>query len=230
MHDAELHCHTLYSKGTVQPIECQTTITELLETAKKRGLHMIAITDHNTMAGYFAAVAQAKQMGITLIPAEEIDIKEGGHILAYGIRKAIRPFQAAHCVVQQIHAQGGIAVVAHPYDILHPMNALEDIIDDVDGAEFVSFGTLNNRKAQKKLNQRIRSPLCIAGSDAHSKRLIGALRMEFSDECKTPDEYLSAMRRHQCTIRVAMPYGVALFWGFVHIIHMAIYNLMHKRK
>jgi len=228
MHDAELHCHTLYSKGSVQPIECQTSVFELLSIAKKRGLHMIAITDHNTMAGYFAAKSLAKQMGIILVPAEEIDVKEGGHILAYGIHKEIRSNQPARRVVEQIHDQGGIAIIAHPYDILHPMNALDDIIDDVDGIDFFWMGIINKRKAQSTLKARMSNKLFTIGSDAHTKRLIGAFRMVFSDACNTASDYMRAMREHKCIMQIAIPYGEALFLGLLHIVHMALVNLIYR--
>jgi predicted metal-dependent phosphoesterase TrpH len=226
MHEAELHCHTKYSKGTsLQPIECIASPLELLKSAKRHGLSMIAITDHNTMDGYIEAKKYAKKIGITLVPAEEIDVKEGGHILAYGIRRPIRPHQPARVVVAQIHKQGGLAVVAHPYDILHPMNALAEIIPDIDGAECLTFGTLNNRNARMKITKQIPNALLTTGSDAHSPRLAGALRMMFSDDCKTPAQYLRAMRRRECTYRVAIPYGLALFWGLIHILRMTWLNL-----
>lgn len=231
MHEGELHCHTKYSKGTsLQPIECITSPLALLKSAKHHGLQMIAITDHNTMAGYLAAKRLAKKMGIALLPAEEIDVAEGGHILAYGIRRAIRPFQPAADVVSQIHKQGGLAVIAHPYDILHPMNALKKIIRDVDGVEFISIGTVNNRKAQKKLVNQMPKALFTAGSDAHTTRLVGAFRMIFSDTCRSPAEYLSALRQHQCSFRVAIPYGIILFLGFCHILRMAFVNVKNKSK
>ena len=43
----DLHCHTRYSRDRL------TSLDALLQSMDRRGLDMLAITDHNTMAGAF---------------------------------------------------------------------------------------------------------------------------------------------------------------------------------
>ena len=52
----DLHCHTKLSDGSVG-------IEELIALAKRRGLHTIAITDHDTFAGRCAALTSANARG-----------------------------------------------------------------------------------------------------------------------------------------------------------------------
>lgn len=78
---ADLHCHTKYSDGSVD-------VEELMVMAKKRGLHTIAVTDHDTFAGVSRAKILGKQLGIDVICSTEIstcDYQRGrkAHILCY---------------------------------------------------------------------------------------------------------------------------------------------------
>lgn len=77
----DLHLHTTKSDGCVSP-------QELLQQVKTSGLAAIAITDHDTLDGYFAAQPLAEELGIELIPGVELSCEEEGkdiHILAYCI-------------------------------------------------------------------------------------------------------------------------------------------------
>lgn len=75
----DLHCHTAFSDGTETP-------RTLVELAKKRGLHGIAITDHDTTAGWVSAQEAASAMEMPLLRGTEITAEHGGlsvHMLAY---------------------------------------------------------------------------------------------------------------------------------------------------
>ncbi len=78
----DLHLHTTASDGRLSP-------AELVEMAVRRGLEIIAITDHDTTDGIDAALEAAKAFAnLTVIPGVEIntDIPNGEvHILGYFI-------------------------------------------------------------------------------------------------------------------------------------------------
>jgi len=79
MFRADLHCHTLFSDGTMSP-------EELLVHAKEIGLSAIAITDHDTIVAYAQAIPIAKQLGILLGSGAEFSCmfqKMSVHILGY---------------------------------------------------------------------------------------------------------------------------------------------------
>jgi 3',5'-nucleoside bisphosphate phosphatase len=75
----DLHSHTNESDGTLSP-------QELVAEAKSRSLEALAITDHDTFAGYDLAQPYAKEEGFDLVCGIELSTKFGGrpvHLLAY---------------------------------------------------------------------------------------------------------------------------------------------------
>ena len=76
----DLHIHTTASDGTATP-------EEVVREASRIGLAAIAITDHDTAAGYERAAAEAEKTGLEVVPGIEISTKYGGavHILGYYI-------------------------------------------------------------------------------------------------------------------------------------------------
>ncbi len=80
----DLHTHSSCSDGTDSP-------TELVEAAKSAGLDVIAITDHDTTAGWDEAAAAGERFGVTVVPGAELSCRLGGvqiHLLGYGFDRA----------------------------------------------------------------------------------------------------------------------------------------------
>jgi predicted metal-dependent phosphoesterase TrpH len=76
---ADFHMHTVFSDGSAQP-------EGLLEAVAKQGVQIVAVTDHDTMAGYERLTPKAAELGLTLIPAIEINTHWGEvdvHVLGY---------------------------------------------------------------------------------------------------------------------------------------------------
>ncbi|MBI2041498.1 MAG: PHP domain-containing protein [Candidatus Nealsonbacteria bacterium] len=64
----------------------KNTPRELVSMAQKTGLEVMALTDHDTVAGLEEALAAGQELGIRVIPGIEISAEEHGvHILGYGI-------------------------------------------------------------------------------------------------------------------------------------------------
>lgn len=75
----DMHVHSSASDGAVTP-------AELVKLAKDRGLLGIAITDHDTTAGFAEAAAQAALQDIILIPGIELSAEmneKDVHVLGY---------------------------------------------------------------------------------------------------------------------------------------------------
>lgn len=77
----DLHTHTTASDG-------QYTPTELVGLAKARGLSILAVTDHDTIAGVAEAQRAGNALGLTVIRGVELSAKDypNCHILGYGFR------------------------------------------------------------------------------------------------------------------------------------------------
>jgi predicted metal-dependent phosphoesterase TrpH len=79
---ADLHLHTHHSDGAYSP-------QQVVEVARRAGLAAIALTDHDTLAGFSTATVAAKGTGVEIIPGAEITSGHGGqemHLLAYFVR------------------------------------------------------------------------------------------------------------------------------------------------
>lgn len=75
---ADLHSHSTASDGTVAP-------AEVIRAAGRAGLDVIALTDHDTVAGHEQA-CRALPPGLTLLPGMELSCRLDGrsvHMLAY---------------------------------------------------------------------------------------------------------------------------------------------------
>ena len=75
----DLHTHSVASDGTQSP-------AELVRAAADAGLDALALTDHDTAAGWDEAAAAAGEAGLVLVRGLEISTRHGSrgvHLLAY---------------------------------------------------------------------------------------------------------------------------------------------------
>ena len=104
---ADLHIHTIYSyDGTA-------TVPAILRRAREIGLNVIAITDHDEIAGALEAEKIASHYGIEVIPGSEITTAEGD-LLALNIREKVQPKLSLIETILRVKDLGGIAIAAHP--------------------------------------------------------------------------------------------------------------------
>lgn len=78
---SDLHTHTTASDG-------QYTPTELVRLAKQYSIQVLAVTDHDTLAGVDEAIAAGDTLGLQVIRGVELAAKEhhNFHILGYSFR------------------------------------------------------------------------------------------------------------------------------------------------
>jgi len=164
--DYDLHIHSKYSYDSFQKIET------ILNTAHKRGLNGIAITDHNTIKGGLEAFKTNKDPNFEVIVGSEIKT-EYGDILGIYLNEEIKS-KSFEEVVGEIKSQDGLVILPHPY---RQYGTPESIISKVDVVE--GF----NARVTKSYNER--SSLLAekfdkgksAGSDAHLSFEIGKGRV-----------------------------------------------------
>lgn len=63
----DLHSHSTISDGTLSP-------AELVQHAHSQGVRVLALTDHDDVAGLHEAANTARELGVTLIPGVEISV------------------------------------------------------------------------------------------------------------------------------------------------------------
>lgn len=180
---ADLHIHTIYSwDGT-------STVSGVLKKAAHHlGLDVIAITDHNTVAGSLKAQEMAPEYQLEVITGSEISTAEG-HLLALFIREDIPKKLSLVDTLLRIKEQGGIAIAAHPaahgVKGLKP-DAIRRALDHPEAGEvLVGVETFNaglvymqSNQVAKALAQEL-SLSAIGASDAHLLWMIGRGKTEF---------------------------------------------------
>ncbi len=160
---ADLHVHTMFS------LDGRTTMEQLIETAKAKGIGCIAVTDHNEFKA-FDLLKDNKD--VIIIPAEEVSSKRG-HIVALGIDRVIPRGHSIQDTIDMIHEAGGYAFAAHPYRWWSGLGERNTRIYPFDGIEARNGRSIPSANMKsEKLAKEIGKPIS-AGSDAHVPRLIG---------------------------------------------------------
>jgi 3',5'-nucleoside bisphosphate phosphatase len=89
----DLHCHSLASDGALTP-------SQVVERAHANGVEMLALTDHDTVAGLAQARVTADQLGLKFIPGIELSSQWSGvgiHVVGLGIDTDNSILKAALC-------------------------------------------------------------------------------------------------------------------------------------
>ena len=164
----DLHIHSEQSP------DGRMTINEIINRAKEKGLQGVAICDHDCFFD-----GQMETDGFLLIGGEEFSTPYG-HLLGLFLTELIpRPdFSggtdekrlAFETLTQAIRAQGGLAVLAHPFEHAKTADRFEAIVPYLDGMEI--WNGRANRKNQNANRQaeefaRSRNLPGFGGSDAH---------------------------------------------------------------
>jgi predicted metal-dependent phosphoesterase TrpH len=70
--NADLHCHSIVSDGTLTP-------EDLAQRAHANGVQIWSLTDHDELGGQDRAAQAAKNLGVSYIPGVEISVSWVGH-------------------------------------------------------------------------------------------------------------------------------------------------------
>jgi len=207
---ADLHIHTDYSDGTASVREV------LAHVASCTDLRVIAITDHNTIAGALEARRLATAYGVEVIVGEEVSTAEG-HLLALFVEEELPPRRPAAETIAAVHAQGGLCIAAHPYDWCMPSLGRAGLRQrcagpgcewPLDAIESFNASVWLPRfnSAAAAAGERLGLPL-IGGSDAHHPATIGLGYTLFPGQT-------AADLRYAIRMRVTRPGGS--YWRWMH--------------
>lgn len=154
--EINLHCHTLCSDGSLDPLA-------LADQAAALGLRHLAVTDHHTVAAHRPIARHFEQLSRRGVPVPvlwsgvEISCLLEGclvHVLALGFdrpgdgvtdplepylqgRAVVGAALRSEAVVQAVHAANGLALLAHParYRLPHARLIAAAAAQGFDGAE-----------------------------------------------------------------------------------------------
>lgn len=175
----DTHVHTCFSHDSL------ADPAEMVRTAARRGLAGIAITDHNTMEGARKAIEALPHLvadgkipaTFFVIPGEEVS-SSNGHIVGLFLKHEIPPNMSAEHTVEEIHAQGGIAIAAHPRledGVGDLANSLPfDAVETSNSAEDLHFAMAGRGERQRATFYAGVTKPHIGASDAHDPDTIAA--------------------------------------------------------
>ncbi len=177
---ADLHIHSTFSDGTA------TVEAILYHASRNTDLDVIAITDHDTLAGAMQALSLADHFRVEVVPGMEIHTADGD-LLALFITEPVAAGLSFEDTARRVREIGGLPFAPHPFDILaHGIGArrLRRIQEEhpglIAGIEVINGSLLTPIGNVRAENLRWQLGLPgIANSDAHMLEDIGIARTIF---------------------------------------------------
>ena len=200
---ADLHVHTINSyDGTA-------SVPAVLTQARKTGLNVIAITDHDEIAGSLKALSLAPRYGVDVISGIEITTAEGD-LLALNVTEKIDRDMSLLETVLKVGELGGFCIAPHPMSNGMGMKSLSAYsilraLRNMDVAEILIGIETYNATAIDKMGNHYAHILAehldmaqIGNIDAHFVEAIGLGVTEFPGN--TGSELVKAIQKRTTTI------------------------------
>jgi len=197
---ADFHMHSHFSPDS------EMAPKRIVRKCQKVGLNCIAVTDHNTTRGAFAARELADFM---VIIGEEVGTSEGevtGLFLDEEIPRGLTPVETA----KRIKDQGGLVSVPHPFDRFRSSvitrKGLEEILPYIDIIE--GFNARNNLDADNRKAQEFakKHNLITSGvTDSHTAIELGRTYVEMPEFDGTPEGFLTSLAQGTIHARKMTP-------------------------
>jgi hypothetical protein len=193
---ADFHVHSgVFSTGALAP-------WDLVLEARRQGLDALAITPHNQVwparLGRWASRALG---GPRVIVGEEVR-SFGYHLIAVGIERRVSWDQPASAAIDDIHAQGGVAIAAHPVRAYWPAYDTAAMAR-LDGAEVLHPAAYLSEKARLQMEQFFarRRLTAIGSSDYHGLGRLGMCRTYVFVTDESEAAILEALRAARTVVR-----------------------------
>ena len=169
---ADFHIHTRFSRDSI------LSEPTFIEKAIERGLTHVAVTNHNNVEGAIAVRDKVAELGLTdqltVILGEEVSTADG-EVVGIFLTRTIPRGLSANETADEIHRQGGLVSIPHPFDPFRashikegPLRNLAEVgkIDMVEVFNCrVSLPVHNSQAAEFARHYGIPG---IAASDSHS--------------------------------------------------------------
>jgi hypothetical protein len=191
---ADTHCHTKHSGLTkVGIIRFPDSISEpamVVKAAEREKLNVLCVTDHNTIRGGLEAKKIASS--VEIVVGEEVKTTAGdliGIFLNENIPKNLSPEET----IDRIHAQGGLAIAAHPFSSDCDTLGFKIFDLKLDGVEVINAAQrdgYSNSTTQKLIENKLEIAR-IGASDAHTPEMVGNAYTVF--EGQTAEEFRNAV-------------------------------------
>lgn len=181
----DLHIHTNHSDSS-------STLHQIIQRAKERGLDGIAITDHMDTEAYREIPKEAD--GILIIPGVEVESADG-HILVLGVQRAPRRDLSLPEIVEWARRLGGATVMAHP--TVPGLSASEEAIRLAKPDAIETSNALVPLERYNRLSRELAERLGLpqtGGSDSHRAETVGDMYTLVDVENRTVADVVEAIK------------------------------------
>jgi glycosyltransferase involved in cell wall biosynthesis/predicted metal-dependent phosphoesterase TrpH len=225
----DMHCHSTASQesklGVQRAVglpECATPPQEVYELAKRRGMDLVTITDHDTIAGVLQIADRPDVFISEELTAHFRGEPQAVHVLCYGITCDDHEWLQTHSGDVELCAgymeeQEIVCALAHPYyTVAAPLAARHRRRL----AELFDIWEIRNGARARELNRpaatyvATREGIGIGGSDDHAGVDIGRTYSE-TPPARTPRDFLEHVRRGDVLAHGAQ--GSAAKWAHAAI-------------
>jgi predicted metal-dependent phosphoesterase TrpH len=171
------------------------TVSEILEYAdRKADLSVVAVTDHDSLKGGFAA-RDAWARGncrVEVVPGMEVTTLEG-HLIALFLEEPVASLKPLRETLEAVHRQGGLCIIPHPLNWLTRSIGHRTIMgvqrrrgsgiyfDGIQTANVAPGSSVKLKTAQRLNRERYHLPE-VGGSDAHFLPAVGSAYTLFEGE------------------------------------------------
>jgi predicted metal-dependent phosphoesterase TrpH len=208
---ADMHIHSMASDGTA-------SAARILEHVERHtDLDVIAIADHERIEAAVECRRLARELGsrVEVVVGEEVTTRSG-HLLGLFLEARLKRNQRLEITVAEIHEQGGLAIVPHPFSaftkgmrkhaIMRIHNSTDPLLywDALEGYNPSTAGRYG-RAATIRLARELGLPI-VGNSDGHTLDTIGDGRTHFPGH--TAEDYRRAIAEGTTT-------GSCVTWGFL---------------
>jgi predicted metal-dependent phosphoesterase TrpH len=194
----DLHVHSSASSDGV------SSIVEIIEAARIKGLDGVAITDHDVIMEVESACKITRETGFLILPGIEVTTNEG-HVLVLNPHRTFKKGLPFMDVLSSALSDGSAVIIAHPTDpVSHGVGP--ELVEKASYLK-VPLEVLNSstmrcfNNSARILAERLSMPMC-GGSDAHLAEAVGDAFTLIETEGKSLPEVIEAIINGKTT-----PYG-----------------------
>jgi predicted metal-dependent phosphoesterase TrpH len=196
----DFHIHTRFSRDSI------LTEERFIRLAIERGLTHAVITNHNNVEGAIAVRDKVAELGLedrlTIVLGEEVSTTDG-EVVGVFLQKTIPRGLSANETADEIHRQGGLVSIPHPFDPFRGSHIKEGPLRNLAETKKIDMiEVFNCRVTLQRHNveaaefaQRYGIP-GIAASDSHSSFEI-AMAFNAMPSFETADELRASLLQNE---------------------------------
>jgi predicted metal-dependent phosphoesterase TrpH len=188
----DLHMHT-----TRHSPDSEMDPFDMVHRARELGLQGVVITEHDWLwTDDELEELRSAAPGLVVLAGMEVSSREG-HILVYGIHDPFMLYPGIGIaeLCEEVHAQNGAAVAAHPFRWGQPFDEIvRDEQPELDGMELMSSNMDDDSRKRAAEFIRNRPWAGLGCSDAHHETVLGVCYTEFAATIRNSRDLVEAIR------------------------------------